>query len=816
MDYGKETLLLFEIDQPLCPLVYSEAPCAASLGTTGDKKCFNTRATCQDPDNYRVVAGSPDVDNFLTLRFSRSQEGLMAYGPLIPSLESITTTPGALNLAAMDRDSGAMGNREVLTIVMNDHKHSDNLVDPYRLERNIETGSPSITVYDPYESGTFWGKWLARNPYKSAYRCRVYEGFVGDAVADMHCRTYVMDSIDGPNEGQVKITAIDLFTLIDRQKAVAPVASLGELDANITDVAGSATLSPTGIGNSEYPAAGLLQIADELITYTRSGDALTLTERGSHSTTAEAHDQEDLVQVVLEYTQTSAVDIVYDLLLNYTTLTTDELPKADWDIAAADLPEVYTTRIGTSVPVIDLVGELAEQAGFTLWANVDTSTIIFSPLRAKDTLATVTDNEWIKDGSLNIIDQIDRRASQVWVYYAQINATKDLEDKGNYRSRVVTVNTSAEGTFKYGTPAIREIFSRWIVQFGRSLALDTGERIINMFLDPPKEAEFKMHISRNAAFHLADFISLETSEIQDDTGAVLPTTLAVVEKRIDENEIEIRAQQVTFGETTLAGERVIYIEDNENNLNLRTIHDNNFADPIGGSPGEVVRFIVSDSVIVGSDSTSLYAMQTGTWPEGVSLILEVGTATGSARIQGRAGNAGAGASPSGNGGGGGGGGPAIFAEAPIYIDNTNGEIWGGGGGGGGGGSAYSTFGAPFLPSNGGGGGGGGGAGTVAGSGAAGGLTNEFGSPHAVHGSAGAAGTSTAAGAGGARGTLITYLGGAGGAGGGPGLDGTVGGNASGGNTSNGTGGAAGSAGNYITGNAFVSWIDNGDQRGGAA
>lgn len=816
MDYGKETLTLFEIDQPLCPLVYSEAPCAASLGTTGDKKCFNTRATCQDTDNYRTVAGSPDVDNFLVLRFSRNQQGLMAYGPFIPSLEEITTTPGSLNLAAMDRDSAAMGNREVLTVVFNDHKHSDNLVDPYRLERNIETGSPSITVYDPYESGTFWGKWLARNPFKSAYRCRIYEGFVGDAIADMRVRNYVIDSVDGPNDGQVTMTCIDLFTLIDRQKAVAPVASLGELDANITDVAGSATLSPTGIGNLEYPASGLLQIADELITYTRSGDALTLTARGAHSTTAEAHDQEDLVQVVLEYTQISAVDIVYDLLLNYTTLTTDELPKTDWDVAAADLPEVYTTRIGTSVPVIELVGELSEQAGFTLWPDVTSGTILFSALRAKDSLATVTDNEWIIDESLSIIDQIDRRASQVWVYYAQINATKDLDEKRNYRSRVVTVDVAAEGEFEYAIPAIKEIFSRWITQFGRSLAIDTGERIINMFRDPPKEAEFKMHIGRNSQFGLADFVSLETSEIQDDTGIALPTTMAVVEKRIDENEIAIRAQQVTFGETTLLGERVLFLEDSENNKNLRTIHDLNFSTPLGGSPGEVVRFIVSDGVIIGSDSTSLYALQTGSWPEGVSLILEVGTATGSARIQGRAGNAGAGASDSDSGVAGGGGGPAIFAEVPIYIDNTNGEIWGGGGGGGGGGSAYSTFGAPFLPSNAGGGGGGGGAGTIFGSAGGGGITKEFGAPHAVFGSAGANGSSTAAGSGGARGTLILLLGGAGGAGGGPGLAGAAGANASGGNTSNGTGGSAGAAGNYITGNAFVSWIDNGDQRGGAA
>ncbi len=812
MDYGKETLTLFEIDQPLCPLVYSEAPCTASLGTTGNKKCFNTRATCQDKANYRVVAGSPDVDNFLTLRFSRNQQGLMAYGPLIPSLEDVTTTPGSLNLAAMDRDSDAMGNREVLTLVFNDHKHSDNLVDPYRLERNIETGSPNIGTYDPYESGTFWGKWLARNPFKSAYRCRIYEGFVGDAVADMRVRNYVIDSVDGPNDGQVTITCIDLFTLIDREKAVAPVASLGELDANITDVATSATLTPAGIGNLEYAAAGILAIGDELMDFTRSSDALTLT-RGQYNTTAEAHEQEDLVQTVLEYDAQAVVDVVHDLLLNFTTLTTDELPKTDWDIEAADLPEVYTARIATSVPVIDLVGELAEQAGFTLWPDVATGTIKFSALRAKANLATVTDNEWIKDESLNIIDQADRRASQVWVYYSQINATLDLDRKQNFRSRVVTPDLNAEGEFEYGVPAIKEIFSRWIPQFGRTLATDTGERLLNMFRDPPKEAEFQMHIGRNSAFGLADFISLETSEIQDDTGSVLPVSMAVVEKRIDENEISIRAEQVTFAEITSTGERTIYIENDINNINLRTIHDSLFTAPLGGSPGEIVRFIVVEGVTVGSDSSTLKALSTGLWPEGVALLLDVGSETGSARVQGGGGAGSRGGESIGTVGVA--GGIAIFAEATIQINNLFGEIFSGGGGGGSAGGVRSPAVPSYYFS---GGGGGGGAGTNSGAGGFGPKSflpniNYFGNS-----SNGISGTADAGGVG-----VITdhspYLPntlGAGGTGGGPGLAGATGATGSAPGWTPQAGGAGGAAGDYISGDSFVTWTNNGDRRGGVS
>lgn len=150
MQYGKETIQLFEIDQPLCPLVYGDAPCTAALGTTGTQKCFNTRSTCQDPDNYRQVSGSPDTPNVLTLRFARDQDGILQYGPLIPSMIDIETTPGSINLAAMDRDASAMGQRESVAVQFIDHKHSDNLVDPYRLER--VTGDASIL-----ETGTAQG-----------------------------------------------------------------------------------------------------------------------------------------------------------------------------------------------------------------------------------------------------------------------------------------------------------------------------------------------------------------------------------------------------------------------------------------------------------------------------------------------------------------------------------------------------------------------------------------------------------------------------------------------------------------------------------
>lgn len=845
MDYGRETVTLLDIFQPLCAHTYGIAPCAALLGTTGNRKCYNTRFTCQDPDNYLPS------DDPLTLRFAMRQEGLLQYGPLIPSMISLDTTPGAINLAAMDRDISALGSRETISVQIEDHQYSDHLVDPYRLERTevgfdpfqdsglaqagsattltlhvaasvtddfytrrilrltgglgsgqertitdyvgatrvatvatwditpdgttiyeVRTQVEPISVFTPYDSGTFWGKWLARNPFYSAYRCRVYNGYLGDDITEMRTRDYVIDRVEGPTNGQVTLVAKDLFSIIEDRKAVAPLASRGELSANISAVAGSATLNPAGIGALEYPASGHVVIGDECIGFTRVGDVLTFTQRGALGTAADTHDDDDLVQLVLTYTTELAVDIVYDLLLNYASLTTDELPKAEWDIALAQLANLYSTHIATPRPVAELIGELAEQAGFTIWPDVETSQIKVAALRAKVPTVTVNDSAWIVDGSYSQKRQDDRRVSQVWVYYGQKNPVENLDEPKNFHSREVTVDLNAEEDEEFGVPAIREVFSRWIPQFGRSFAQEVGERELAMFLIPPLEATFRLHASRNGQLALASYFSLEAFENQDDTGAILPVTLAPVEIERGENELEIRAQQVAFAAPDAGtGERQIFIENDAFNLNLRTIHDSLYAAPVGT---ETVRFIVVEGFTVGSTSTANPAMRTGSWPGGVALTLE-----NHGRVQGHGGKGGDGSFSPPYAFPGQDGGTALIAEVAIDIDNLDGELWGGGGGGG----AQQTG--------------------ITGSGGAGTDPGLAGTGAIVLGNNG---TSEAGGA-----SRVDSDGGGafGGAGGGPGLPG---GTASG----PGTDGAGGAAGKYIDGDALVTWVNNGDRRGNVA
>lgn len=783
--YGDELVTIVQIDQPLCAREYGDleqnspaAGCTALLGTSGTRKCYNTRATCQDSANY-----DPGT---LTLSFARTQEGLEYLGYVIPSLESINTTPMRINIGAMDKNLSPFGAREAVTMVFSDHLHSDHKVDKYRLERH--TGDADQDgAYDPYERGTYWRKWLARNPYHEGDALRVYQGTVGQALAEMEVRHYVIDKINGPSNGRVTVTAKDLFAQVEAHKAVAPFASEGELAADITAAATSFALSPTGIGDLDYGTSGHVAVGDEAMSYTRTAGSDTLSvTRGALNTVAAAHDREDRVQVVLVYSAQQAQNITEDLLTTYGGVAAARIPSAAWDTEAADnFSNLYTAYIAEPTPIEQLIGELAEQAGFSIWPDVRTNQIELKALVPASAGAidyTVDDDAWIKAGTLSIKRVPDQRVSEVWIYYGKINPLEDEDKKSNYRSRLIVADLNAEDSTQYGTAAIREVFSRWIAQFGRTAADDVGDRILAMFRDPPFRATFDLHAARDGLLELANPFRLDTEEVTDDTGDNKLTTHLPIKLSRSENLVHVESQQLQFFIDSAAGspadsERVLYIDQDTNNFNIRTEHDALFQAPVSG---DIVRVRIAAGVVVGSSSTGTPAMQSGSWPTGIEIFIEnLGRIAGAGGGGGKGGLKQTGESPDGLPGEA--GGLALSVAVAVKFYNIDGVIAGGGGGGGGGASAIN-----FVHS---GGGGGGGAGRAAGTAGTGGNNNAT------------DGTLTAAGAGGSG----VGDGGTGGAGGAPGQVGS-----SGASTADYTGGAAGAAGAAISGVSNISWVDAND------
>lgn len=237
---SRQALTFVQIDIPVCSLTYGVAPCTASVPTTGADKCCNTKAPaavggCQDRANY--------TETEVTLTFAMPADYLPRDITSIPCIISVPEhTPGRV---ALGED---LGERAVLKVILKDGPHSDAGAgfDKYYATRS----------YNPFAQGTLFGKFRARQPFLRGRALRWYQGFVGDALADMEIRHFVVDSINGPDQsGFFTILAKDALKLLDGDRAQAPAMLTGYLSADITDADTLCTLLPAGIGITEHPVA---------------------------------------------------------------------------------------------------------------------------------------------------------------------------------------------------------------------------------------------------------------------------------------------------------------------------------------------------------------------------------------------------------------------------------------------------------------------------------------------------------------------------------------------------------------------------------
>lgn len=745
-----QALQYIEIDIPVCSLTYSVAPCTAS----GGPECFNCTTTCQDIDNI-------DPED-VTLRFAVEADFLPTDIDCIPSISDISYTPPTISLGKN------LGTRATLSVVFKDHPHSDTGpgFDKYVADRD----------YDPYSQGTFWGKFRARQPYLRGCALRWINGLVGDALADMETRHFIIDSFDGPTpDGKYTLLAKDVLKLADGDRSQAPELSNGFLSADINASVTSATLLPSGIGNAEYAASGWLCIGgNEVVSFTRSGDVLTIV-RGALGTTASTHKAQDRVQTVLRYVGEDVADILQDLFENYADVPASYITIADWQAETATfLGNLYTATICEPTSVNALVSELCEQAGLAIWPDDLSQKLRLQVLRGVVTdAATFTPDNTLK-GSLTIKEQPEARLSRVVVYFGQKDPTKPLSNLDNYRSTSPSVAEDAETN--YGSAAIKTIYSRWIPEAGRTVADRLGAVLLGRYQDPPRRLTFATARHAETDIEIGQGYRVESYCVQEADGSQsnIPIQVTRLNPAPDRFVAEAEEMLWTAPDADLT-DRQIVVDANNYNLNLRTMHDSIYPTPVSG---DEVTCTINSGVIVGSTSTGVPAFNIGSWPSGVTLNLVV-----NGRLQGKGGVGGNVSSPGLTGGNGAAGGVALYSRYALNLDSSLGGIWSGGGGGGAGAST-----------NAGGAGGGGGAGQDAGAGGAGsGL-----------GANGSSGTATAGGSG-ASGSVVG--GGDGGAGGGPGLAGVAG--VALGATAGGSGGAAGAA---IDGISYVTGA-SGDIRG---
>jgi hypothetical protein len=622
-----------EIDLPYCSLTFGESPCTA----TG-VPCFNTRNLshdCGDTANY-----SASVHRVRFVEDTGFQYWPDDSVPTFPLLERVDTTSPVVN-PGVD-----MGQRGTCSFSL-----KNSISSMVGLDKNI------IARTDGGQAGTFLGKFKARFPFLYGANVRVYRTASGQAGT---LENFIVDNWSGPDsKGGMSFKCVDKLKLTAGKTSQFPAPTDGKLIADIDATATSFTVEPIGIGDIQYPASGKISVGKEGMTFTRVGDVFTVA-RGLYDYT-EPHKIGDRVQVIGEFINKTAAEIIYELLDEYTPVEVTPTNLAQWQQEMNSyLSAVYSAQIASPQPVSQLINELIEQAGLIFFYDLRRNNIVLKVLRPLQVGQLLTEEDII---GFTQRDMQDKRVSQAWTFYNQKDPLKKLDDEFNYYSTVVSPTEEN----LYPTEIIKKIYSRWIPAGAQSVALELNSRILERYTHPPREFDFNLFASRR--LELGESVTVQHFATEDAFGQPAPSPALVTQFDLGDAFNRLRAQEFYFTAYTGpggGGNIIISIDSDTLGKSLRDLY------PYTSFAGVAsITYRIKSGTVVGALSNQLPGLTVGDFGSIVpTLIVEPGAYIVGAGGQGSVADAAIRD-----------GGDALVVDAPLVLIN-NGTIGGGGGAGG--------------------------------------------------------------------------------------------------------------------------------------
>ena len=519
---GRQPLILVEVDYDFCNLEYGTSPCTASLGVSGIRKCYNTRKTCQDPQNYDRGT--------ITLTFVEPHIDMPRDVNWIPLLDSVSTNPTRINVGGGDRNSGPLGTRASVRVRFRDGPHPDTQVDKYLPERLSGAADAGGNAFDPLERGTFWSKFRNRQPFYRNRRLRIREGYVGQPLEEMRTRHYFIDTLEGPDaNGRVSVKAKDVLKFLDDERAQWPERSPGVLVNDVAEAGDELRISGAVVADydPDLQGFGTVRVGDEIIkwsTLTVDGNDIVLSglTRGSDRSEVDGHDEDDSVQRCQRY-EVAGLRKILDDIMAAGGVPSEFIPSDKWDVEISRwLPDARATVLLTEpFGANELLEELTEQFAFYLWWDEIDQLINLRAIRPLDLVndeapIEIDDERNVMAGSFRIEDRPKERRSQIWTYFRQIDPTEDVDERDNYRRIRVRVDGNAESADEYDESVRREVFARWIRSNADAAILNT--RLINRYRDTPRFVKISMD-AKDRQIRTGDVVDLSARQLQDDTGA---------------------------------------------------------------------------------------------------------------------------------------------------------------------------------------------------------------------------------------------------------------------------------------------------------
>ena len=532
----RKILQIVEIDIDTCGRTFGVAPCGAVLSASNPNKCYNTFQTCSFKSAFQRQS--------MTLKFCEASYPIKG-GEYIPVLKSVGGYEQEVNIAGYNPNLGGIGRRASVKVVLHDFPTRDTETDKYWSER-ISGAAQVGAGYDPIDRGSFWTKFKARNPNYAGRVLRVIQAHYNDAGGVVYdtIRTYVMDEIAGPDSSgeSVTITAKDILSLADNDKAMCPTPSPGRLLADITAEQTTVTLTPAGIGNAQYPASGWATIGSEIVQFSRVNNVLTLV-RGRSGTQAAQHSANDTVQVAFRVERIRADIVIRNLLVNFGNVPASYINFAEWqsEFDRWGSKMLLSATICKPNSVTKLLSEI-NQLGITLWWDEVAQRIRIKLNHPPDEPVS----EWSDRNNIMSIkqeDNDDERVTQIDVWTVQIDPTKELATD-NFLRGYLTVSADSQSPNMFGLPRTKTIQTRWLNHGDDSAVKIIAGRLLNRYKRAP--VTYTVTVDAKDDPSLTDVITLNTYLATDITGLPTPKLMQVYYRADEKSGSTVKAKLQLF------------------------------------------------------------------------------------------------------------------------------------------------------------------------------------------------------------------------------------------------------------------------------
>jgi len=569
---GHEPVYIVELEIDYCSNTFGVAPCQAA--SAPGLECFNTFQTCLDKGNFDATNLGPNPTDPITKRkyrfaSSRVASAMQEAGdPVVfPTLMSIETTPTRLE------PNRGFGMRSTCVVKLKDSPWTDVSIDPYVSTRN----------YVPDDNGTFWGKWLARNPFYESRRINVYTGYLDENdqfdISNFIKRSYILHKIDGPSpSGDVSITAKDPLKLADEERVQFPSAPTTKItqDMSVSSGSGEAVTVDDPQGQmAAWFADGqeYVRIDNEImkvvsfvpIPGTMYVDRAIMPSFYEQNTNIPAdHRSGASVQLCHLFEDTPIQDIIKYLLVDVSGIASEFVdPLNEWDaIIATTGYTSYSLSALLTQPsgVRKYMDELNKHNVYNWWDEreqvVRLATLTFSAVLP----TALTEEENILADTIDVGRAVGNRLTQAWLMYGHRNPTFKMDEDVFFSTWSVFGDIEAESKFEGDGARISKVRSRWVTAGQTPI----GNEIANRTLIDNRDTKLRVSLGldpKDDDYWTGDSVGLNTRQVQNEFGQFRELNYIILEAAETLGQSGVSYRYLLEGRTTFKRTGVITPND---------------------------------------------------------------------------------------------------------------------------------------------------------------------------------------------------------------------------------------------------------------